>query len=243
MNNTVEAVRLDIGGGLQGVYARPGSAGPHPALLIFTEAYGLNTHFEQLVRRLAAAGYCTLVPDLYRGDVYDYSDVDSARARLRLLRDAAAMEDTGRALDFLAARKEVDQARIAVLGFCMGGRLAFLAHGTYPTRLRAAACFYGGGIAPERDPLDRPALLDQAPRMQGPLLLIYGAEDGSIAPEEHGRVATALSAAGRRYTLAVFPEAGHGFFCDARPSYRPAPAAEAWTLLLEFLSHALNTSQ
>jgi carboxymethylenebutenolidase len=71
--------------------------------------------------------------------------------------------------------------------------------------------------------------------MSGPIMLGYGAEDQSIQPAEHGRIATALSEAKKRYSLEVFPDAGHGFMCEDRPSYSPREAEQAWERAIEFL--------
>ena len=226
---------VDIADGLRGYYARPAGAGPHPGVLVFIETFGVNGHFRELAERLAQQGYCALVPDIYHGKTYGYDDLPNAIAHLKTLRDDTVMAEAGQALDWLARRDEAAKDGAAVMGFCMGGRLAFLANAAHAARLRAAVAFYGAGIAPERDTAGRPPLLEKIPAMQAPLLLIYGAKDASILPAEHGRIATALSAANKAYTLSVFPDAGHGFFCDQRKSYAAAAAARAWTLALEHL--------
>ena len=231
---------VDIADGLRGYYARPSGAGSHPAVLVFIETFGVNEHFQELAARLAQQGYCALVPDIFHGKTYGYDDLPNAIGHLKTLRDDTVMAEAGQALDWLARQDEVAQGKTAVLGFCMGGRLAFLANAAHAPRLRAAVCFYGAGIAPEKDSVGRPPLLDKTPAMQAPLLLIYGAKDGSILPAEHGRIATALSAANKTYTLSVFPDAGHGFFCDRRKSYHAAAAARAWPLALEHLHTHLS---
>ena len=231
---------VDIADGLRGYYARPEGTGPHPAVLVFIEAFGVNGHFQELAGRLAGQGYCTLVPDIYHGKTYSYDDAQNAIGHLKTLRDDAVMAEAAASLDCLDGRAEVAQGRTAALGYCMGGRLAFLANAAHARRLKAAVAFYGGGIAPEKDAAGRPPLLDRIPAMQAPLLLLYGAKDGSILPEEHGRIAAALSAANKAYTLAVFPDAGHGFFCDQRKSYHADAAARAWTLALEHLHAHLS---
>jgi carboxymethylenebutenolidase len=106
--------------------------------------------------------------------------------------------------------------------------------------VKAAVAFYGSGIAATPDPLGRANLLDQVGKMTAPLMLMYGAEDQSIPPEEHQRIAAALSQAKRQYSLNVFPQAGHGFFSDRRDSYQPAPAAEAWAMTMSFFERHLK---
>jgi carboxymethylenebutenolidase len=121
----------------------------------------------------------------------------------------------------------------------MGGRLAFLANATHGARLAAAVSFYGGGIAPA-EPKGRQPLLDRVADVRAPQLLVYGAKDGSIAPDEHARLAQALAAADKRYTMAVFPDAPHAFATFDRESYREAQAKAAWHTTFAFLDEALG---
>lgn len=225
---------LDLGDGLRGFYARPAAAGPWPAVVIFIEAFGVNDHFRRLAARFADAGYCALVPDIYHGDVFAYDDMENAIARLREMDDDTVMAETGRALDALAARDEVRSGPVAATGFCMGGRLAFLANAAHAGRIGATVGFYGGGIAPVADRAGRKPLLDRIPEMRAPILLCYGAKDGGILPDEHARIAEALTAANKSYGLRVFADAGHGYFCEDRPVYHPGAAAESWELMLDF---------
>ena len=129
---------------------------------------------------------------------------------------------------------------LGMMGFCMGGRYAFLAHQRFGERSRAAACFYGAGIAPASDPFGRPSLLDGIKDMHGPVALYYGAQDTSIHADEHGRIAEAFTTAHRDFLMRVFHNAAHGFFCDQRKSYHADAAARAWTLALEHLHAHLS---
>ena len=223
-------------------YARPVGVGPHPAVLVFIEAFGVNAHFQDVAQRLARAGYCAMVPDLYYGKTYEYSDLDGAIGHLKTLNDADVMRETHMAIQALQQRAEVSKDAIGALGFCMGGRYAFMANAIQADHLRASVAFYGGGIAPDRDSVGRNPVLHLVDQMRAPLLLLYGAEDQSITPVEHGRIATALSTAGKRYTLTVFPGAPHGFFADPRDSFRPEAAQEGWRLTLDHFTRYLGAS-
>ncbi len=235
---TSEWIMLD--NGPRAWYARPTSAGPHPAVVVFIETFGVNKHFQDVAERLARAGYCAMVPDLFHGKTYDYSNFTEAIGHLKTLNDTLAMQEAGLAIDALQQRAEVRKNAIGALGFCMGGRFAFMANAVHADRLQATVAFYGGGIAPESDPAGRAPLLHLAKQMGAPLLLLYGAEDPSITPEEHGRIATALSAAHKRYTLTVFPDAPHGFFADPRDSFRPEAARVGWRLTLDHFAEHLG---
>ena len=112
----------------------------------------------------------------------------------------------------------------------MGGRAAFLAALALP--LSCAVSFYGGGIAPN----PRSAgLLDRIGELRAPVLLFWGGRDQHLA-EAPTAVSAALKAAGKEYVQVEFSDAGHAFFCDARASYHPKAAAQAWPLTLAFLN-------
>lgn len=233
-----ETVTLDKN--LQGYYVRPQGNGAFPAVMVIMEAFGLNPNIKSVCDRLAGAGYAALAPDFYHGDVYEYTDMQNAIAKLKSLNDDTVMAEVGKGLEFLAAKKEVASDKIGVTGFCMGGRFTFLANATHADKFKAAVAFYGAGIAPQKDPLGRKPLLDRVAAIQAPIMLVYGANDDSIAPDEHARIAEALSKAKKRYILSVFPLAGHGFLSDRRDSYAAAPAQEAWEMTINFFRHNLT---
>lgn len=231
---------VDLGGGLRGYYARPDGAGPFPSVLIYIEAYGLNEHFQRLTRRFARAGFAAVTPDLYGGAVYAYADLPGAIGHMKRMDDDSVLAQSERALDFLAGRPEADGGAVAGVGFCMGGRLAFLASAALASRFKAAAAFYGGGIGPAADFFGKKNLLDRAQDIKAPMLFWYGAEDQFIRPDEHGRIAEAMSRAGKQYTLTVFPGTTHGFFCEDRASYNKDAARRSFSATTAFFHEYLD---
>ena len=232
---------IEIAKGLPGYYVTPTGTGKFPAVIVLMEAYGLNNWCKSICDRLAQSGFAAIAPDFYRGTTYAYTDTAGAIAKLKTLNDDAIMSDVGKSLDFLAGRSEVNANGIGVIGFCMGGRYAFLSNAVHPTQIKAAISFYGGGIdAVPGNPLGQKSLLDRVTAIQAPIMLMYGSDDRLIAADEHGRVATALSKAKKRYILNLFPNAGHGFMSDRRDSYAPEAAAEAWVMTTGFLSQNLK---
>jgi carboxymethylenebutenolidase len=137
----------------------------------------------------------------------------------------AAEADIRSTYEWLHSSSLVQADRISCVGFCMGGRIAFLANAVVP--MRAAVSFYGGGIAQN--------LLDRVPKLHGPALLIWGSLDKNITPEHRKAVTQALSAQRKTYVNLEFSNADHGFFCDERPAYEPNAARQSWALTLEFL--------
>ena len=223
---------LSIGEGVSGFLAKP-SGVPGIGVVVIMEAFGLNAFVKGVCERFARAGYMALAPDIYHGDTFEYADRDRAIARVNDVDDDVAMREVGTALDTLVAQGARD-GRLAVIGFCMGGRLAFLANAVHGTRLAASVSFYGGGIAPTVPRGKRKSLIDRMGDLSAPQLLIYGGRDASIASDEHARIAKALSDANKRYTLAVLPDSPHAFATFDRESYHAAAAEAAWRIAFAF---------
>ena len=216
--------------------ARPQGGGPHPGLLVFQEAYGVNAHIKDVAGRFARAGYVAIAPELFHrtapaGFEGDYAAFSSVEQHMQALTVAGLEADIRAAHGWLAAARQIDPRRLACVGYCMGGRVSFIA-ATTTVALRAAVAFYGGGIAP--------ALLDRAPRAQAPVLFFWGGRDKHIPPPQRRAVVDALAAAGKPFVNVVFSEADHAFFCDARPNFHASAASQAWALTLAFLGDALR---
>jgi carboxymethylenebutenolidase len=232
---------IQISKDLPGYYVTPAGTGKFPAVIVLMEAFGLNQWCKSICDRLAQSGFAAIAPDFYRGTTYQYTDIAGAIGKLKTLNDNAIMSDVGKSLDFLAGKSEINANGIGVVGFCAGGRYAFLTNTTYPTKIKAAVSFYGGGIDPAPgNPMGQKSLLDRVAAIQSPIMLMYGSEDQMIAADEHGRIAAALSKAKKRYILNLFPKAGHGFMSDRRDSYAPEAASEAWLMTTGFFSQNLK---
>ncbi|HTJ27458.1 MAG TPA: dienelactone hydrolase family protein [Candidatus Limnocylindria bacterium] len=230
---------VDLGGGRRGYLAIPAGAGPFPGVLVYQEAYGVNEYVQSEVRRLAEQGYAAIAPDLFGGTTFSYDDFAAVKPVLESLRDDAMLADVRAATAFLDAHPKVRHERYGTVGFCMGGRLAVLTAIALGPKIAAAASFYGGNVAPDEQRFFVP-LLDRLDETQGELLLICGADDESIAPREQARIVERLSAAKKKYTLSVYPGAGHAFASRDRPSYRPAQAEAAWTETLALFARTLT---
>ncbi|HLW74209.1 MAG TPA: dienelactone hydrolase family protein [Gammaproteobacteria bacterium] len=236
-----QATNVEIRKDLQGFVTKPKSKGASPGVIVIMEAYGLTGHVQGACRRLADAGYTALAPDFFHGEVIPYTDAPAAMAKVATLKDTVMLDEISAGLDWLDAESG-KPGKNGIIGFCMGGRLAFLANCRFPARLQAAVGFYGGAIAPEStgpDKFGRTPPIGEAGSMQAPIYLGYGADDQGIPPAEHARVAGLLSAAKKRYTLAVYPGAAHAFLCEERANYAPTAAALAWRDIIDFLAAQL----
>lgn len=217
--------------------ARPPGA-PAGALVLLQEAFGVNHHIRDVAHRLAAEGYVVAAPHLFHRQPvqsFDYADVTAAKQALGRLRGPEVVSDVRAAVSWLRSPGGAPGAPVGTIGFCFGGRASFLA-ATAVDGLFASVVFYGAGIAGEADPN---APVHRADRITCPVLALYGGKDRMIPADEVERVEAALAGAGVPHQVHVYPEADHGFFCDARPAvYDPASAADAWQRTLTFLAEA-----
>ncbi|MFI4980047.1 MAG: dienelactone hydrolase family protein [Nevskiales bacterium] len=225
---------------LQGYYAAPPQAGAAPGIVVLMEAFGLTPHIRRVCDRFAAAGFAALAPDIYDGKQFSYDKLDEAMGTLKALRDDQVMAEIGASFDYMAGQPGVAPAQLGVVGFCMGGRLAFLAACRHAARVRASVAYYGGAIFPEgeKDRFGRTPPIGEAAALAAPLLLIYGGKDGGITPAEHARITQRLGELDKRYALSLHPGAGHGFCCEDRPSYAPKATEDAHAEAIDFLKRS-----
>ncbi len=213
---------------MEAVVERPTSkAGA--GLLVLQEAFGVNGHIRNVARRYADLGFTAIAPELFHrtapaGFEAAYTEFDSIREHMAALTPQGLVADMRAAYEWLADEAQIAPERIAAVGYCMGGRCAYLANGELA--LAAAVSYYGGGIAPD--------FLDRAGKQHGPLLMFWGGLDKHILPEQYRAVADALTAAGVDHEQVVFAKADHGFNCDERPAYNASASRQALALVLEF---------
>ena len=238
--------RIKTAEGVEGFLARP-EGGKAPAVLIHFEIFGVNNHFEDVCRRFAEQGYVALAPDYYwrlEQRTAPYSDLKAAFALAANLKDEEILSDVGSCLRHLRSQSFVDSEALATLGFCMGGRLSFLVGAAYPKEISAVVCFYGGGLAGENrrqgqslDPMQ------EVPKVRAPILLIYGERDQFITAEHVDAFTGRLKQLSKGFQSFVYPGAGHGFFCNDRPSHDPVAAQDAWQKTLDFHYNRRCSSQ
>jgi carboxymethylenebutenolidase len=186
-----------------------------------------------VARRLAEEGYVTLAPDLfYRGGpgrVAGYGELPKALEMMAALKDDQIVADIDAAIAHLERDPGVRADRIGITGFCMGGRVSYLAACALPERIKAAVPFYGGGIPVER-----------TDGLAGPVLALFGEDDPFIPLTAVAHLRAEGSRLGKQVDVVVYPKAPHGFFCDERDSYRPEAAADAWKRALAFFAQHLG---
>jgi carboxymethylenebutenolidase len=226
------------GSSMQAFVARPEEKGPFPSMLVFQEAFGVNAHIRDVTQRIAREGYVAIAPELFHrsaapGFEGRYDDFPSVMPHMKALTEQGLSDDVRASYEWLRDSTHVLPDRIGSIGFCMGGRVSFLANAT--VALRAAISFYGGGIAP--------SLLSRAANLQAPMLFFWGGLDKHIPQDQIRSVIDAVKPASKPYINVEISDADHGFFCDARPSYNPVAAKEAWSLVVSFLEAHVKRSE
>ena len=238
MNSPVSTRWIDIAPGFAGYLALPPS-GSGPGLVLWQEIFGVNEHIRAVAEQYALDGFVVLAPDTFWRQAprvelgYDGADRDQAITLMKgytaadVMDDAMddALADIGAAVAALRARPEV-QGRVGTFGYCMGGRLAYLAAAT--AGVDAAVAFYGGGIH---------AQLDRAAAINCPVQFHYAEHDDNIPLDAVERVRAAV--AGKDAEVHIYPGAHHGFNCWARASYHAPSAALAHGRALAFLAAKL----
>jgi carboxymethylenebutenolidase len=205
-----------------------------PTVLVIHEIFGVHEHIKDLCRRLAKDGYLAIAPYLYarEGDVSNLSNVQELYAKVvSHVPDAQVMKDLDATVNW-AGKNGSDTSRLAVVGFCWGGRAVWLyaAHTDAP---RAGAAWYGRLIGAP-NPLQPKTPVDLAGDLQFPVIGFYGGKDHSIPLEAVEAMRTAIEAADKPAVINVYPEAQHGFNADYRSSYDPDAAKDAWAKMLAF---------
>ena len=209
--------------------ATPAGPGPHPALLVIQEWWGLNNWVKDQARALAKEGYVALAVDLYRGKVADKQE-DAHQLMMgappdRILRDLKA------AYAYLQVRKDVKAAKIGSVGWCMGGRWTLALATEVPT-LAAGVAYYGA-------PPTEPAAIAS---IKAPILGNFGGDDKGPAPDQVKAFEAAMKAAGKTIDVKIYEGAGHAFANVNNPwgGYREAAAKDAWTRTVAWFAKYLK---
>jgi carboxymethylenebutenolidase len=234
-----DTVQVGDGSSMRAYVARPQNGRARAGLLLYQEAFGVNAHIRDVTERFAREGYYTVAPELFHrtGPGFEgaYDNFEAVMPHMRALTEQNLEADIRASYTRLRENMGASELPIACVGFCMGGRVAFVTNSIVP--VKAAISFYGGGIAP--GPMG-PGLLNRASGLHAPQLLFWGGMDKHIGPEQRQAVADALRQSGKQFVNVEFSDADHGFFCDARTIYNPAAAQQSWALSQAFLNVHLS---
>ena len=230
--SVVRTSRVDLavnGDGAYAFVAQPDDDAKHPGMVLIQEWYGIEPHILDLAHKLAEQGFVVAVPDLYHGKVA--TEPNDAMRMIMMIQgnvDKAANEIIG-ALNTVKNMPNVDPKRLGLMGFCIGGFMAYTVASRYAD-LGAVVPFYGAGYDPTPE---------EVQKVNAPVLAIYGSQDDSIPPEQIQKIESMYKEAGRDITVKVY-DAGHAFINPVHGSGNEQAASQAWPLAVNFLKEKLR---
>ncbi len=211
--------------------AMPEGKGPFPLVLVVQEIFGVHEHIKDLCRRLAKAGYMAVAPELFarQGDVSKLTDFAEIIKIVSKVPDDQVMGDLDATVAWAKAQGKVDGAKIAITGFCWGGRIVWL-YATRPT-VKSGVAWYGG-LSHGVNAMQTRTPLDVVSKLKAPVLGLYGAKDGHIPASHVELMRREIQNAKGASEVVLYPEAGHAFNADYRPSYVKSAAEDGWAKML-----------
>jgi carboxymethylenebutenolidase len=243
--------RVTIGtrdGSAPALLFRPeGVSGPWPAIIVYTDAFGIRPASEEMGRRLAEGGYLVLLPDLfYRSGpsapmipaevLGDPKRREALMQRLGSLDRDAKVSDTRAFIEFLSAHPEVRGDRFGVTGYCFGGNASLTAAGAFGDRFAAVASFHGGHLATDDPESPHRFVAD----IRGRVYVAGAVEDASFPEDQKERLEEALAQAGVDHIVTTYEGAHHGFAVPDHPAYNPEAAERHWRASFELFSETLH---
>ena len=224
-----ETIQVD-GSPMRAYLGVPDGPGPHPGILVAQHAGGVDEQMQDTVHRLFRRGYIAISPELYhRQD----PKVDR-KEKPQILRGKEIVADLNACI---ARLKKLPVGPIGIVGYCMGGRVVYLAAAEIP-ELKAAAMFYGGNIF--KPYADGVVPFDGTPKIGCPLIGFSGADDANPSPEAMRKIDAELTKLGKPHEFHLYREAGHAFHNFIEERYRDRAARGSWSELVAFFDYHLK---
>ncbi len=223
------------GGDMPAYYAKPEKAGKYPTVLVVQEIFGVHEHIKDVCRRFAKAGYLAIAPELYarQGDASKYTMdkvQDLVKEIVNKVPDAQVMADLDAAVKWAETSGHGDSNKLAVTGFCWGGRITWL-YSAHNAKVKAGGAWYGRLVGTPND-LQPKHAIDVADKLNGAVLGLYGGADTGIPNDTVEKMQAKLKELKSKSEIILYPDTPHGFHADYRPSYRKDKADDAWKKLL-----------
>ncbi|WP_397476307.1 dienelactone hydrolase family protein [Pusillimonas sp.] len=229
-------------GAIDAYYARPQNQSNAPVILVIQEIFGLHEHIRDICRRFAAQGYFAVSAELYQrqGDPNTCGSVPDVISNIvSKVSDEQVLADLDASAKW-AGQQGGDTSRLGVTGFCWGGRITWM-YMEHNPGAKAGVAWYGK-LSVGHGPLQKRNPVDAAKTLNGPVLGLYGGQDTSIPLEDVRRMEAELAdgnEAARASSIIVYPNSGHAFFADYRPSYREEDATDAWAKAIDWFKARL----
>ena len=235
-------VDINVGDGstMEGYLAQPEGDDSHPAVIVIQEIWGVNSHIQAVADRLPSQGYVGLAPAMFhrQGRMIAglHEELQTAVGRMQQCNDAGIVADVNAAVGFLNSQSSVN-GKIGIVGFCFGGRVAYLAACTN-SDVSASVVFYGGNIGVALGDGSTP--LEQTGNINCPVLGLFGEEDANPTPDFVNEIDAEMTRLGKAHEFHQYAGAGHGFHCEARGSYRAEAAQDAWAKAMAWFDQNLK---
>lgn len=211
--------------------AQPDQGENFPIVLVIQEIFGVHEHIQDVVRRFAKLGYLAIAPELFirQGDVSKLSNIDEIRAIASKVPDSQVLSDLDATVDWGVKSAKGNADKLAITGFCWGGRITWL-YSAHNPQVKAGVAWYGRlvGNATELQPKHP---VDIAAELKVPVLGLYGGQDTGIPVDTVEQIREKLKSSSSKSEIIVYPDAPHAFFADYRPSYREKEAKDGWQRL------------
>jgi carboxymethylenebutenolidase len=218
-------------------YARPANSQNPGVVLVAMEIFGLHEYIKDVTRRLAKLGAFAVAPDYYFRVGEDLTKITEAPKLMPFVNkkpDAELFSDLDATVAW-AKSQGGDTNRLAIIGFCRGGRTVW-EYAAHNSGIKAAVAFYGSLVDPDAQKSIWPKNpIERAPEMKAPVLGLYGEADQGIPVTQVETMKKALREAGKTFEIKVYPGAPHGFHADYRASYRKDAADDAWKEMAAWL--------
>jgi carboxymethylenebutenolidase len=229
-------VKIPVAGGEIPAYrAMPATGRSFPVVLVVQEIFGVHEHIKDICRRFAKLGHVAIAPEMYsrQGDVSKITNINEIVAKVvSKVPDAQVMSDLDAAVAWAKRSSKGDTNKLAITGFCWGGRVVWL-YAAHSRQLKAGVAWYGRLVG-SPDELHPTHPVDIAAQLKAPVLGLYGGKDTGIPQDTVEKMRTAVKAAGGKSEIIVYPDAGHGFNADYRPGYDKSAAEDGMRRLQEW---------
>ncbi|WP_138500727.1 dienelactone hydrolase family protein [Nostoc sp. PA-18-2419] len=221
--------------------AVPATGENFPIVLVIQEIFGVHEHIQDITRRFAKLGYLAIAPELFirQGDVSKLSSIDEIRPIVAKVPDAQVLSDLDATLDWAVKSAKGNANKLAITGFCWGGRIVWL-YAAHNPQVKAGVAWYGRLVG-DATKLQPKYPVDIASKLTVPILGLYGGQDTSIPLDTVEQMRDRLKSSSSKSEIIVYPNAPHAFFADYRSSYREKEAKDGWQRLLAwFKSHGVQ---
>lgn len=223
-------------GDIPGYVAMPAQGSNFPVVIVVQEVFGVHEHIQDLCRRLGKSGYLAVAPELYarQGDPRKYTMQEIPKLVSEIVSkvpDAQVMSDLDATAEW-AGKNKGDGNKLAITGFCWGGRVVWL-YAAHSPKLKAGVAWYGRVVG-QTNAMTPKNPIDLVSEMKAPVLGLYGGKDQGIPNDTVQMMESELKKAGKKAEIVMYPEAPHGFNADFRGTYREADAKDGWKRMLDW---------